>query len=360
MRWRPGWIALGFALLGLHAAAEAAARSAEGPRVTFLDAQRAAEAIVNDADEPYFDSLRPLEMSAKTVTVITGNGLAEQRDECRRRYAEATLDFSTEEIAAIGWAVSEIQPHLRRRYPLLAKVAWSFIKVRPHIEGGLPHTRGRHIVMPSKLLKNFVEAQRSAQADRLATMGVWLLHEQLHVLQRREPKLFRRLYTELWGFKRVESIGQHAWLDEHQLATPDGLATYWIVPVRGGDGTTWIWPTVMLAESSGVRRLLGVPSMQRDMRMIAVELENRGEEFLIHIDDKRRPRVRNLLSYQEYRKEFPFSVTPFHPNEIAAEGFARIAISEIMLSSEKQANPREVRPDPKTEALGRWFAENLR
>jgi predicted Zn-dependent peptidase len=359
-QWRPSSIALGLSLLGLSAGwVDTAAADAEGSRVTFLDAQQAAVAIINDGDQPYFELLRPLEMSAKTGAVITGNGLAEQRAECRRRYAEATLDFSTDEIAAIVWVVSEIQPHLRRRYPRVAQLGWSFIKVHSHIEGGMPHTRGSHIVVSAKMLKSYVETLQRGRTEKMASMGTWLLHEQLHVLQRHDPQLFHRLYTELLGFKRVESVGRHEWLADYQLANPDALDTYWIYPVRHGERTTWIWPTVVLAESSGVRRLLGVPSMRRDRRMVAVELEPHGEELAIRVENTGRPVVHNLLSFQEYRKQFPFSVTPFHPNEIAAEGFARIAISEIVLSRERETGQRKVRPDPKTEALGRWFAENL-
>jgi len=239
--------------------------------------------------------------------------------------------------------VSEIQPHLRRTYPRLARLGWSFIKLQSHIEGGMPHTRGRHIVVSSTLLKSYVETHQRGQAEKMATMGRWLLHEQLHVLQRADPQRFHRLYTELWGFRRVQSLGRNEWLTSHQLANPDGLDTYWIFPVQRGERTTWVWPTMVLAESSGVRRLLGVPSMQRDTRMIAVELEPRGEEFTVRVDATGRPAVRNLLSFQEYRKEFPFSVTPFHPNEIAAEGFARIAISEIMLDIERGPSRELVR-----------------
>jgi hypothetical protein len=359
-QWRPGRIALGLSLLGLWAGSfDVLAANAESSQVTFLDAQQAAVAIIDDSEQPYFDRLRPVEMSAKTGAVITGSGLAEQRTECKRRYAEATLDFSTDEIAAIVWVVSEIQPHLQRRYPRIARLGWSFIKIHSHIEGGLPHTRGRHIVVSAKMLKSYVDTHQRGPTEKMASMGNWLLHEQMHVLQRRDPELFKPLYTELWGFKRVESVGEHGWLADHQLANPDGLDRYWVYPVRRGERTTWIWPTVVLAESSGVRRLLGVPSMRRDTRMIAVELEPRGEEFSVRVDRARRPVVHNLLSFQEYRKQFPFSVTPFHPNEITAEGFARIAISEIMLSGERQDGQGKVRMDAKTEALGRWLAENL-
>jgi hypothetical protein len=355
--WKARWGALGLVLLGLLAGwCEVAARDAEGPQITFLDAREAAEAIIDDELEPYFARLQRLEMSAKTGRPITGEGLENQRAECRRRYAEATQDFSTDETAAVVWAVSEIQPHLRRNYPRMGYMGWSFIKVGSHIEGGLPHTRGRHIVLSSRLLKNCVEIHDRGHAEKLAAMRDWLLHEQMHVFQRRNPDLFHRLYTKLWGFRRVESVGEHPWLTAHQLVNPDGLDGYWVFPVRTGETTTWIWPTLVLVESWGMRRLLGVPSMSRDMRMIAVELVPGEDGFSMRLDANGQPVFRRLLSFQEYRKEFPFAVAPYHPAEIAAEGFARIVTSSLVREAEGGNGGRL---GPRTEALRRWFAEHL-
>jgi hypothetical protein len=343
---KSGWIVLGLALIGLPAAA-----AEDEARIRFLDAAEAAEAIVEDAREPYFDRLQPLEMSAKTGKAITGETLAEQRAECRRRYAEATLDFTTDEIAAVVRVVSRLQPHLRAHYPRVAFLDWSFIKVGSHIEGGLPHTRGMHIVLSSKLLDSTVEIHKGQREEKLLSIGTQLLHEQMHVFQRRNPDLFQRLYTREWGFKRVDSVGEHSWLLAHQLVNPDGLGPYWIYPVRGGETATWIWPTVVLGESRGMRRLLGVPSMTRDMRLVAVELDPAGEEFAVRLDAQGMPVVRRLLSFQAYRERFPFAFAPYHPNEIAAEGFARIVIAEI--------GNGPAPGDPETAALRRWFAEHL-
>ena len=125
-------------------------------------------------------------------------------------------------------------------------------------------------------------------------------------------------------------------------------------------GGEWIWPTVVLGESRGVRRLLGVPSLTRDIRMVAVGLEQVDERFSPRQDSSGMPVVRRLLSFQEYRSEFPFSTAPYHPDEIAAEGFARVVISELAREAEEERPPAgTAKLDPRTERLKRWFANHL-
>ena len=69
--------------------------------VGFLTAKDAADAIVDESMEPYFSLLLPLEMHAKTGSSGPGANLAAQRDECRKRYRSAVLDFTDDEKAAM-------------------------------------------------------------------------------------------------------------------------------------------------------------------------------------------------------------------------------------------------------------------
>lgn len=336
------------------------ALAADGPKVVFLDAEEAVAVLSTDEALGYFGGLQALEMSAKTGRAITGEGLAGQRAECRRRYLEATLDFTAEEIATLVWAVTRIDPHLRRNYPRVVESGWSFLKLDSHIEGGLPHAVGTHIVLSPRFLAAYAADRVEGDDERLWNLGAWLLHKQLHAVQRRHPRLFERLYSGVWGFRRVDSLAPHRRLVEHQVVNPDVRQEIWIYRVQTAAGAEWIWPTVVLGESRGVRRLLGVPSLTRDIRMVAVGLEQVDGRFSPRQDSSGMPMVRRLLSFQEYRSEFPFSTAPYHPDEIAAEGFARVVISELARGAEEERPPAgTAKLDPRTERLKRWFANHL-
>lgn len=352
--------AVGLALIGLLAwSAAPAVQAADGPKIVFLDAAEAAVALSTEETQAYFDRLQTLEMSAKTGRGITGEGLVEQRAECRRRYLEATLDFTSQEISTLVWAVTRIHPHVRRNYPRVVESGWSFLKVESHIEGGLPHTVGPHIVLSPRFLASFAGESGAGAGDRLWSLGNLLLHEQIHVTQRRYPRLFDRLYSGVWGFRKLDSLDSHPWLLEHQVINPDSRHDQWVYQVQTADGSEWIWPTVMLGQSRGVRRLLGVPSLARDIRMVAVGLVRTEDSFSLRLDPAGAPMVRRLLSFQEYRAAFPFSMAPYHPDEIAAEGFARIVIAELARKAQGGEAPSGERLDPRTDRLKRWFATHL-
>lgn len=330
-----------------------------GPRIIFLDAEQAGLMLVDEENGPYFSLMQPLEMSAKTGRAITGANLEEQRAECRRRYREATLEFSADEIAEVTWVINELQAYLKHRYAKIAALDWNLLKLDSSIEGGMAHTRGPAIVLPSELLRAAVSRNDAGRAERLSLLGLWLLHEQLHVVQRLYPELFEQLYTEQWGFRRVDFGEPNPWLVKHQLINPDAIDDHWIYPVRAGDSTVWIWPTVVLGESRGIRRLLGVPSLSGDMRMVAVEVRATEEGFSIALDGNGMPVIRRLLSFREYRGDFPYAMAPFHPNEIAAEGFARLAIIDLTAPyPDGQVRVRRW-SDPRTSAVRRWFSQNL-
>ena len=353
--------AAGLALIGLCAWLPGpSVRAADGPKIVFLDSAEAVVALSAEELQGYFDRLQPLEMSAKTGRGITGEGLVEQRAECRRRYLEAALDFTSEEISTLVWAVTRIHPHVRRNYPRVVESGWSFLKLDSHIEGGLPHTVGAHIVLSPRFLAAFAGESRGRSDDRLWSLGNLLLHEQIHVVQGRYPRLFDRLYTGLWGFRKLDSIDSHPWLVEHQVVNPDARHPYWVYQVRTADGSEWIWPTVVLGQSRGVRRLLGVPSLARDIRMVAVGLARTENSFLLRLDAAGMPMVRRLLSFQEYRAAFPFSMAPYHPDEIAAEGFARVVIAELAQKAQEDGSPAGAEKlDPRTDRLKHWFATHL-
>jgi len=336
------------------------ARAAAGPRLVFLDAREAAAALSAEEADGYFNRLQALEMSAKTGRGITGEGLAAQRAECRRRYIEATLDFTGEEIATLVRVVTRIHAHLQRNYPRVVEPGWSFLKLDSHIEGGLPHTVGKHIVLSPRLLAPFAGGRIGERDERLWNLQAWLLREQLHVVQRRHPRLFERLYTGVWGFRRLDALDPHPWLVEHQVLSPDVQESVWIYPVQTADGPKWIWPTVVLGESRGVRRLLGVPSLVQDVRMVAVAIDRTERSFALRVDAGGMPVVRRLLSFQEYRSEFPFSMAPYHPDRIAAEGFAQMVIRELMEKTKEGEPPAAAESvDPRTEELRIWFATHL-
>ena len=318
--------------------------------ITFLDIKTGKAAIVDDSLDPYFCQLQPMEMSAKTGSAISGNTLEEQRQQCRRRYQAGVREFSDEEKEALRWCVKKLYPALKQQYPLFAEMPWSFLKVSGTIEGGLPHTRDKHIVFSERTCKRLAMLHQSVPERAALSFGSLLVHEQMHVFQRVNPGFFDSLYTDIWGFIKAKGIESCPWLEKHHLANPDGVDCCWVFPIQQGENTIYIWPLLVFAEGQGLKR------MGRDFRMIAVELVKSDGHFHTRVAKDGKPVFRNLLEVPEYRKVFPSTGNIYHPNEARASVFAQI----VMTDSFNPTRERAENTERELARLRRWFAENLR
>ena len=334
------------------------------PEIIFLDkalgqvyASRGAgrEAIVDDKDEPYFNTLQPIEMSAKTGSPITGETLKDQRAECWRRYYNAVLDFTDDEKAMVSSCIKKIYPLIQNDYPLYAKIPWSFIKFAG-IEGDFPHTRGAHVLISEKVLERFVAFSKKRPEQALPGIATLLLHEQFHVFQRLNPKLIGKLYTDVWGFKYAGKIAgaDGVWLTGRHLANPDGLDCGWIFPITDGDKTRYIWPLVVFAATEKPQR------MGTDFRMIGINLKKADDGFAVELNGDSSPVYKPLAQITEYAEKFGRWGENFHPNEISAEMFARIVVTDSLLPKDKipvaqlEALEKDIGP------VRKWLKENLK
>lgn len=328
-------VAAGLALVCVAAPAAAA------PSITFLDADAAAAALLDDHGDPYYSLLQLNEMRAKSGLPLEGE-IHAARAAFRSAYREEVRDFTDEEKAMLRGGIAHVQPYLEETYPVLAKTPWSFIKVTPGVESGLPHTRGDHIVVSAPFLTWLTSMPEDSAAPGLSNL---LLHELLHVAQRDHAEAFDALYTKIWGLRSVTDITGDAWLVENQVVNPDGTDR-WLFPVHGEDGVDWIWPTLLLTAPEE-----GLPNLMQNMRMIAVEVRDTDDGPAVRLDDDGRPIYGPLAESAAYTAAFPYTTNLYHPNEITADAFAGLAIADIFGT------------DPPTGAgidrLHAWFRETF-
>lgn len=337
------------ALLALSAAVHAgSAASAAEPRIEFLDTDAARAAIVDESVEPYFRMLKPPEMTVKTGEPITGDTLEEQRAEARRRYQAGVLAFTNEEQQTLRWYLGKLHPVMSEHYPKFAALPWRFIKLSPRLEGGLPHTRGDQIVLSPPVLGLMQSLHVNApERVALARFGNLLLHEQMHVMQRLNPELFIPLYTQVWRFERGKVTLPDA-VEQRTVVNPDGVDLGWGYRIEGGDMDRYITPRLVFTQG------VADPRMPHDFEMIAVEVVKSDGEFRPALAADGSAMQRPLQEEQGYLSPPLRIFSIYHPNEIAADAFAHIVVSDHILGSE---------PAPKEEddllPTRRWFAEHF-
>jgi len=309
---RRAFLALGLALPlpGVRAQSAPAA-----PSVRFLPASEAAAVISDDPGGTYFARMNLREIRARLHAPLSGLDVAAARDALRRAYATQTLAFSDEEQAMLRGIVERLQPRLAARAPLYARTPWSFIKLVDTAEGGMPHTRGPHVVLPAQVVAVLMQrAHDAAGAGKLpdARFGQSLLvHEQTHVLQRAAPARFEPLFTDVFGFVRASAAPRSPWLDEHLVQNPDAPDLAWVFPLErlGGRGT--ITPATVLADKPDAR-------MPDDFQAVAVPLERDGAGWRVASSP-----VKPLSDVPGYDRSFPYPDEDIHPNEIAAVTLAQ-------------------------------------
>lgn len=290
---------------------------AASPTVRFLDGDAGRDAIADESIEPYYKVLQPIEMVAKTGgKKLEAKGLDAQREECRKRYRDAVLDFTDDEKAALTGLTDAVSAAWANEYPLFAKTPWSFIKLSGALEAGFPHTRGNSIVFSESVTGGFARGCKSSPKNVIAGAATLLAHEQSHVVQRLHPEVFLPLYTTAWGFLRIKNLASDAWLDRQHLGNPDGIDVGWAYPLKEGRGTTVIQPLVIFSEGPEPRNMPG------DFQMVAVTLEMKGSSYKPKEDPSGKPVMRPLNGVTAFASLWGGIDETMHPNEIFACAFA--------------------------------------
>jgi len=306
-------------LLIMGVACAATAGAATPPVVHFLSRAEASAALTGAESHGYYGQLQVAEMRAKTGLPLAGASVEAARAASSQAYGAATGDFTDDERSALTDAVDSMEPLLTQRAPLYARTPWCFIKVQGFIEGGLPHTRGDCVVLADTVLRSIAAAHAKKRFDQPS--GVWdlLLHEQTHILQRRHPELFAPLYTDVFGFRRVELTAPD-WLIVRRVVNPDAPRVEWIYALGQGAARHWVLPDIELTD-------LDHPKMPDNFKVVALGVHPiDGDRWAL--DDAAMPATQaDLESVSEYVDAFPVKGEAFHPNEIAAEMLAEIIMN---------------------------------
>ena len=294
--------------------------------VQCLSGDTAKEAFVSETTEPYFSLLQPREMAAKTGHRPAKAALTQQQSQLRGEYRKSVMNCTSSEAKALEGYIAIIESRLKPDYPGLVAMPWRFVKVEDSIEGGLPHTRGDVIVLSQSMLTSIERTARSEKWD-LNIIDV-LIHEQIHVIQRTKAAAFEKLYENEWGFRKATSIkGAGEWLAAHQIVNPDGVDVLWVWPVPNTSRT--IWPRVIIDDDNDT------PVMPDDFRMIGIELNAFPDGYVVATEKSGTPQYHLLQDEESYMRKFGAISSIYHPNEIAADYLAHLAVFDCIIDKSR-------------------------
>lgn len=226
--------------------------------------------------------------------------LAEITDKYRQGVCQPISN--DEQLATNKWIVTEI---LGLKKPIWCRLAEKWLsasylcKAQPWLEGGMPHTHGRAILMRP----DWFRTPDNPTGDT-AEIGI-LWHEMTHIWQRFQPQDFTGLYQE-WGFVPVtetpaglESIMLRSRLNPDALPPPN--SPNWVWRPSGSSIQYWIgavYPTL-------------TPTSLHDIEFLAYPLAAGGIRYL-------GTQPIELQKLKEFTGFFGSGRNHYHPNELAA------------------------------------------
>lgn len=273
----------------------------------------------------YFSKMKPLEMTSRNCNF----NYIDNDDKIKKLtqfYCQQCLSFTEQEKENLFSVINYLNQLLvNPSLDLNIKTQfhqWNFIKVSYQLEGGLPHTIDKYIVISDLFLDDINQfIQKKDYYHLNKDLGTTLLHEYIHVLQRQQPDIFDILYLQYWNFGYGSKNYIDPYVGDQQRLNPDGLDKNWYFKINSYHH---LYPYVKL-KSTSLEKITKYGLLVSNQKVIKNRL---------------------LKNYQPYQQFFCHIFNNYDPNELSAS-----LISEYLLNQYFHHDPQ----CPSIISLKKWM-----
>jgi hypothetical protein len=162
------------------------------PAPEFVEDEAALQTVFR-ASPKFFFGLSEADLAARGVpsdTVTNG-------DEYREFICRHVATFTEGEKKLLLRLCKAVDQRTAHHWPSLHCIPWRLCKVSSKVEGGYPHTFGDVIFLSDRFFGG-----GSDDTHKMTT----LIHEQVHIFQRRYPDRVKKLYTKQWGMESTVKL----------------------------------------------------------------------------------------------------------------------------------------------------------
>lgn len=231
-----------------------------------------------------------------------------ENKDLQRIYCDNIIPISIDDKQSVIWLINI----LRDKFTDNFFKYWKFIKINKKIENGLPHTRKDLIVLPESVFKNLnIYKQDNLVEKSIYHIGGLFIHEKVHILQKRYPKLFEDLYINYWNFVKVKRILNSDNLVKNTRTNPDGVDLKWVYKANN----KYIW---LLSVYNGEDSLFDV-----DYVGVYLEPVNINKSIFKIVGKEPLTNINSFISF------FGIDSNYYHPNEISAEIFSNYFLDKL-------------------------------
>ena len=297
---------------------------AGGERILFLDRDRAGDYVTQDADDRFFERIRPLEMGIQMKRNFAQQTPRTEVLEEYRQFLREDMDEFTESERKIMKSVFQRAYDLTNAiHPDIFPATIRLAKTKAnHYGESVYYTREDGIVIPYNVL---------APGDESELLDV-MLHEIFHIWSRYHPTKREELYG-LIGFTPigapVERLTMDSVLSSRILFNPDGIDFAWKIDLQR-DGETF--PAVPIIVSNEAAYTDRKPAFFGYLEFGLYELEPRRGGMVLN-EIKSQPdggSTLNLSEHPEFFQQIRDNTNYIiHPDEIMADNFQLLALSKV-------------------------------
>lgn len=234
-------------------------------------------------------------------------------------YCDSLVDFTHKDKILLEWIVNitkeKTPPKLRFMYHDI-----KFGKYVTNIEKGYPHTNKDVIFFDERYINSILPYYNKHQTlDAIKHIGAVLIHECIHVLQRKYRDLFYQLYIDYWNFIKVDKI--HNGNKYYQLSryNPDGPDLNWVYNYD----KNYIW--LLSIYKKDARDI-------SDVEYVGIYLKKKDNKYYV----PKYPKIVPILDIPEFYKFFEnIHGNHYHPNELCAEIMTIYYLKQMHVSHQK-------------------------
>ena len=221
-------------------------------------------------------------------------------------YIEKLEIFSKHDKVVIDWVMKILDKMTPDNLKFLYQDI-TFAKYSSGIENNYPHTHKNTIFFTDKFLNSTIfYFNKNLEEEMIENFGVVIIHECVHLWQRKKPELFDKLYIYYWNFVKVDKIHNNYLLKKNRF-NPDGVNQIWVLNNKKNNKHI-----ALMSIYKDNSKNIG------DVENVAVYLDRHNITFIMpNKDNLVKENINDCDVYNELFENV--NSNNYHPNEISAE-----------------------------------------
>ena len=237
-------------------------------------------------------------------------------------YCDNLLSFNTLDRKLLKWVIEGMRKKIPKQFRFIL-LNLKFAKYRNFIENGFPHTHKDVIFISDNFVNKLLGFYNNNNLDgAIEEIGSTIIHEAVHVLQRKYPKEFLDLYENYWKFVKVDEIYNSEYLKKKIRFNPDGPDTNWVFNMKGKH---ILILSIYRENANDIS----------EVNYVGFLLEKENNKYIVPNGIE----PRDLTEIDEFTYFFDnLWGNHYHPNEISAELLSIFYLKQMKISHDKYEN----------------------